>query len=385
MKNFSCSFSKVCLFSLFVGSLLIFGCGESNPSGITTDDTSTSTTTTTTTSNSANAVEASPCRVYGQVISADDTNVKSPANIKVAFKNIATNVITDNSGNSPDTRDAFDFNLVAGFYQITAQDISANPEYDTNWFYKEISENQEVKISLQPKTTTVSTIPKINLYGVIKDMSGHDVTFANISAKKGSSAIETTTKLDNGNYCFLNLSSGTYEVEISKKSFQTVTRQLVIGNESITFNGNTITDFTNTTAFTDSAGNANTGYDLGILYLPYELRDAGAFAGVVIDPATGQPLANTTISLWISYVGSQLQAAPELILPSFNTDANGYFYVENLQVGYYKITKVNPTLNSIEYDAQGNVLSYWEFAKDDSYCGWLKVDEGKLTPLPTSD
>ena len=113
MKNFSCSFSKVCLFSLFVGSLLIFGCGESNPSGITTDDTSTSTTTTTTTSNSANAVEASPCRVYGQVISADDTNVKSPANIKVAFKNIATNVITDNSGNSPDTRDAFDFNLVA--------------------------------------------------------------------------------------------------------------------------------------------------------------------------------------------------------------------------------------------------------------------------------
>ena len=170
MKKVTNSLTKLCLFSLLVGSLIVCGCGESNPTSSSSETASETTTTPT-------AVDTSISNsfiVWGG-ISCDGNEIDNA--ISITLTNKGTGEVLTRS-----ERTSYTFNkIVPGVYELKAK----GDGFDTFVTCNEFSEKQKIDIALQ-RTVTAQTvvIPKINFQGSLVDQIGKAVTFATIKAEK---------------------------------------------------------------------------------------------------------------------------------------------------------------------------------------------------------
>lgn len=373
MKNFS----KLFLASLLAGSLIFTGCGGENP----TSSTSNSSDKTDESKSKAASTASGSFHIYGNVKATDGFELAKQSNVSTTIKNVATDKIAYTKNGS-----AFAFeNLVPGYYEITTTD--SNKVYEDSKIYKVISSNiDNLEISLQEKISSSPSTTKcyIHLYGNVVDLNGRPVPFTDVTVNKDTVVKNgTCTDFDKGYFCILSISSGTYDIEFSKESFKTINKPLVISDTAISCNGIEYTDFTRTTLFKDAADNEHYGYNIGTIVMPPEVKETGALAGVLVDE-NNNPLTNTECSLYMSSVNTQITYIPTKVI-NFKTDDIGYFYAKNLQGdNYYMVTKKNPNIKKENVSSGSGSTTYYEMDEKDSYCAWLFVENGKLTPIPSN-
>ena len=356
MKNLSSSFSKLFLISLLAGSMMLAGCGESNPtSSSATDDKDSSA------AQQATDNTAAKYNVYGKVsptIGQFDTNAK----ISITMTNIATKGTTSNSC----TGQMFGFSgekkINAGYYEVKAVDNSNI--YNTEIIYKKIdSDIDDLSLTLTPKAQEVDDQIVVTLNGKIIDKFGKDIPFASVTAVNGKTGqeVKTTTNPDNGNYTFKDIPAGTYKVTFSKDSFQDEERDLIITDEdNITFDNKVVTNNTLTN-----------------ITLPYKLAQTGSIAGVLTGYAGGKCLLYRTTN-------ESATTIPGVVL-TFTPQDNGYFFIKNLPTGWYIVAKENCADPVPVNDPEGNYLGY-AFAKGDTYfSSWMEVLTDTTTPVPSTD
>ncbi|MBQ2593325.1 MAG: carboxypeptidase regulatory-like domain-containing protein, partial [Candidatus Riflebacteria bacterium] len=206
MKNSLGSFSKLFLVSLLAGSMLLAGCGESNPTSSTaTTENSNASTTQQATDNTTSTYD-----VFGKV-SPTIGQFNASSKISITLTNIATN-----KSNTPKdcVGQMFAFQKVnAGYYEIKA--IDASNFYETEVIYKKIDSNiEDLSLTLTPKVQEVDDTITVTLTGKIIDEYGKDIPFASVSAvnTKTEKEYKTSTNPDNGNYTFKEIPAGTYKV-----------------------------------------------------------------------------------------------------------------------------------------------------------------------------
>ena len=354
MKNFSSSFSKLFLVSLLAGSMMLAGCGESNPtsSSTTTDDT-----------NAAQQISdntASKYDVIGKVsptIGQFDTN----ANITIYLTNIATNAETSKGCRTQ----MFAFqNVNAGYYEVKAVDSSNI--YETEIIYKKVDSNiEDLSLTLTPKIQEVDDTVTVTLTGKIIDEYGKDIPFASVSAvnTKTEKEIKTSTNPDSGNYTFKDMPAGTYKVTFSKDSFRDETKDLKITDENtITFDSKTVSNKT-----------------LSNVTLTYKLAQTGALAGVLTGYKPGDKcsLYRTT--------NENATTVPGIIL-KFTPQDNGYFFIKNLPTGWYIVAKDGCAAPVPVFDNNNNLIGYAFANENDTYfSSWLEVLTDTTTPVPSTD
>ena len=358
MKNLSGSISKLFLLSLLAGSMMLAGCGESNPtSSSTATDSTNASTPQEVTDNTAASYS-----VYGKVsptIGQFDNNAK----IKITMTNIATKVPTSNYC----TGQMFGFSgsqkINAGYYEVKAEDSSNI--YNTETLYKKIdSDVDDLSLTMTPRAQEVDDQIVVTLTGKIIDKFGKDIPFASISAVNSKTGLEvkTTTNPDNGLYTFKDIPAGTYKVTFSKDSFQDETRDLIITDE------NTIT-FDNKVVVNNTLAN---------ITLPYKLAQTGSIAGVLTGYNPGDKC------LLYKTSNESATTIPGKIL-TFTPQDNGYFFIKNLPVGWYIVAKYGCAAPQAVFDKNNNLIGY-AFAEGDTYfSSWMEVLTDTTTPVPSID
>ncbi len=370
MKNFS----KLFLASLLAGSLILTGCGGDNPTSSNSNNASD-------TNETKASVATGSYHIYGNVKATDGFELAKQSNVATTIKNVATDKIMYTK-----TGSAFAFEeLVPGYYELTTTD--SNNVYETSKIYKVISSNVDnLEISLQEKISPspITTKCYIHLYGRVVDLNGRPVPFTDVTVNKDTVVKNgTCTDFDKGYFCILSISSGTYDIEFSKESFKKIIKPLVISDTAISCNGIEYTDFSKTTTFKDAADNEHYGYNIGTIVLPPEVKETGALAGVLVNEENN-PLTNQECSLYMSVKNTEITYMPTRVM-NFKTDDIGYFYAKNLEGDhYYMVTKKNPTITTSTVSSGSGQTTYYEVKSEDSYCAWLYVENGKLTPIPSS-
>lgn len=367
MKNLSGSFSKLFLVSLLAGSMMMLGCGESNPTS-SSSETAAATTTTPT------AVDTSTTNsfiVWGG-ISCDGNEIDNA--ISITLTNKGTGEVLTKS-----ERTSYTFNkIVPGVYELKAEGAG----FDTYVTCNEFSEKQKIDIALQ-RTVTAQTvaIPKINFQGSLVDQIGKAVPFATIKAEKvGADTILASTEFNADKFCLLGLSSGTYNVTITKDSFVEKSLKLEIKDDYISFNGARIekANFPNTINFNDAAGNSHKGYKLATVVMAPNVLQTGAIAGVLSKNAV-IAAEGTIVDL---YRRKEDDIHSELgYVMSLKAGANGYFYAKNLSEGYYTVV-VQGTPVVVGSDAQGATYS---FGAGTVYFANAQVLSNYMTPVPSDE
>ncbi|MBQ3643202.1 MAG: carboxypeptidase regulatory-like domain-containing protein [Candidatus Riflebacteria bacterium] len=355
MKNSLGSFSKLFLISLLAGSLMLAGCGESNPTSSTTTEDSSSSVSQDVTDNTASQYD-----VIGKVsptIGQFDTNAK----INIILTNIATKGTITNSCQNQ----MFAFMKVnAGYYEVKAVDSSNI--YETEIIYKKVDSNiEDLSLTLTPKVQEVDDTITVTLTGKIIDEYGKDIPFASVTAvnTKTEKEITTSTNPDSGEYTFKDMPAGTYKVTFSKDSFRDETKDLKITDENtITFDSKTV--------------NNNT---LSNVTLTYKLAQTGAMAGVLTgyNPGDKCKLYRTS--------NENATTVPGVIL-KFTPQDNGYFFIKNLPTGWYIVAKDGCADPVAVFDQNNNLIGYAFANEDDTYfSSWLEVLTDTTTPVPSTD
>ena len=351
MKNVS----KLFLISLLAGSMMLAGCGESNPTSSTaTENTNASEAQQTNTNETASTYD-----VYGKVTPTigqfDDKAV-----IKITLTNIATKVPT--SANCVGQMFAFE-KVNAGYYKVEAVDSSNI--YETETIYKKVDTNiEDLTLTLTPRAQEVDDQIVVTLNGKIIDKFGNDIPFASVSAEntKTGQIVKTSTNPDNGNYTFKDIPAGTYKVTFSKDSFENVTENLIITDE------NTIT-FQNMVVANNTLSNVT---------LNYKLAQTGSIAGVLTGYTAGQKC------LLYKTSNESATTIPGIVL-TFVPQDNGYFFIKNLAPGWYIVAKDGCAAPQPVTDAQNNFIGYG-FAQGDTYfSSWMQVINDTTTPVPSAE
>lgn len=365
MKNLSGSFTKLCLFSLLVGSLLTYGCGESNPTSSTTDSTLTTTQPT--------AVETSKTfRVWGR-ISCDGNQVAN--NISITLTNRGTNEYysaTEKTGYVFET-------VVSGVYELRAEGAG----YDPYVTFQEFTEEKQIDISLQRASNAEAiVIPKINFQGSIIDNIGKAVPFTTIKAEKeGAEPVIASTEFNGDKYCLLGLSSGTYNVTFTNSSFIEQILKLEIKEDYIAFNGERIEKEEFTTKiinFKDAADNSYQGYKLSTLIMNPNVLETGSIAGTLCRDTN--PVPQGTIVDLYRRKGNDIHNKLDFVM-SLKAGVNGYFYAKNLQEGFYTVVDDGNEVK-IETDSNGQV---YYFEPGTFYFEDIEVKANFMTPVPSDE
>ncbi|MBP5468316.1 MAG: hypothetical protein J6Z11_03635 [Candidatus Riflebacteria bacterium] len=365
MKNSLGSFSKLLLVSLFAGSMILVGCGESNP-------TSSSSETANETTTSATAVDTSNSFLVWGGISCDGNEIQN--DISITLTNKGTGEVTSKSEKTSYTFDK----VVPGVYELKAEGAG----YDTFVTCNEFSSQQKIDIALQRTVTNqTAAVPKINFQGSLVDQIGKAVPFATIKAEKvGADTILASTEFNADKYCLLGLSSGTYDVTITKDSFVEKKLTLKITDDYISFNGARIEkeNFSNTVDFNDAAGNSHKGYKLAPVIMAPNVLQTGAIAGVLSKNAV-IAAEGTIVDL---YRRKEDDIHSELgYVMSLKAGANGYFYAKNLSEGYY--TVVNQGAN-VHTESDGTSFIYY-FDAGTVYFANAQVISNYMTPVPSDE
>ena len=352
MKNFS----KLFLASLLAGSLIMTGCGESNPTS------------------SNNAPGTNPAedgntkaafRIWGNIIDNSD--------VKISL----TNKGTDQSFSKTESSSYAFENLQSGVYEIKAEKAG----YETFSTCQEFSASSQINIELEKIAISGETKVSLNFQGTLSDTIGKPIPFATITVTGGKDDIIANTAFDNANYTLLGLSSGTYKVTFSKNSFNTETRELKINDEFISFNGSRIekADFGSTTSFTDAAGNSHKGYKLAPVVMSPIVIETGSIAGVIC--YNGAAISKgTKVDLYRRAEDSEY-SVPSLIVTVTAGD-NGYFYAKNLQAGYYTAALNGSSVDDTQKDSQGTPIYK---IKGTVYFQNMQVVNNFMTPVPSAE
>lgn len=357
MKNSLGSFSKLFLISLLAGSMMLAGCGESNP----TSSTATEENTNAATAQQATDSTASKYDVIGK-ISPTIGQFDEKAKINVSFTNIATK---DSSSNSC-VGQMFAFQKVnAGYYEIKAVD-SANI-YNTETIYKKVDSNiDDLTLTMSPRVQEVDDTVTVTLEGKIIDEYGKDIPFASVTAvnTKTEKEFKTSTNPDNGKYTLKDIPVGSYKLTFSKDSFEDATnKELSITDENtITFLGKAVVNNT-----------------LSNITLKYKLAKTGAIAGVLTgyNPGDKCKLYRTT--------NENATTVPGVIL-KFTPQDNGYFFVKNLPTGWYIVAKDGCADPVAVFDQNQNLIGYAFANENDTYfSSWMEVLTDTTTPVPSTD
>lgn len=352
MKNFSGSFSKLFLVSLLAGAMMLAGCGENNPSSSSTDTTDASTT------QQATDATVSTYDIIGKV-SSTTGQFDTKSNITINLTNIATK---DTYKNVCDGQ-AFAFQKVnAGYYKVEA--VDNNNIYNTETIYKKIDSNiDDLSLTLTTKATESENQVFVTLTGNLVDETGNGIPFASIVAvnTKTSQEIQTSTDFKSGKYTFKDIPAGTYKITYSKDSFNDGSADLIITDvDAITFDSKKVTNNTLTN-----------------ITLTYKPMATGSIAGVL----TGYSAGNKCLLYKTS--SSSATTLPGIIL-TFTPQDNGYFFIKNLQQGWYCVAKDGCAAPTASYDNNGNLIGY-QFAEGDTYFYWLEVVNDTTSLVPSAE
>lgn len=358
-------FSKYFLAVLLAASLCMAGCSN-NPSGANTStETETSTGTGTGT-----GTEVAKYSITGQITS---TFISSKASFVVILKD------SENKTSGKSNGAAFSFtDLKTGSYVLTAVDNSGLYKMQSEVPVILDGDKKDIKISM----LYTGTVPTFNFVGNLIDSLGKDVCATNVTLKDKASNIEdktATSKPDSGEFGFIGICPGKYELSVAESSSIACKFELSINEEgdSILFNNIPVT---NKKSFTPATtGTAVECLDLGNLTLSPNFGATGALYGKILDPSTGSPIAQGSIV----YLYKKTLVEPSLVAGfKIKSDA-GYFSVTNLQAGEYAASKI--ALESGEWktstDSQGNVN--YEVPAENQYFSWITVREGESSKIPS--
>ena len=356
MKNFS----KLIQAFLLLSSIMMIGCGGNNPTG--------STATTPEDKAPSNVVsEKGQFRVWGNITSND---AEIADEITVRLTNRGSNMVV---GERKDNSIYIFDGVEPGIYEIEAKGTG----YDTYKTCLEILATQTINIDLEKTAlNTTPIVPKLYFQGKLQDISGSYIPFATVIIEKNGNKRIAGTEFDSGKYTLLALSSGTYQISFIKDSFQPINNmKLEIKDEYISFNGKRIekADFGHTTTFTDTAGITRNGYLLDTVYMSPELNQTGSLAGALSGYISGE------CSLYKTQ-GEFASTPPDKVL-NFTPRSDGYFFIKNLQPGWYCVVKASSPDPVLITDGSGNSLGY-KFNSSDKYTSWLQVENNKTTPVP---
>lgn len=301
------------------------------------------------------------------------------ANITVRLKLFGTDSIIS-SGSEANNSVFAAYGLTPGWYIISASDSTGRYQ-NTQKVVKLENPQEQLSLDLIPVPALVTTA-SLNFFGQIIDSTPRDpVMFATVILKNRSGITVETSTLDDGSFFFLGLASGTYDITISKSSFESTTRVLqILDDGDIYFGPKKITT---TGTFKDGANTSRTGYNLGIISLAALWLDTGSIAGILRDAATKAPYANQNFDL-IYDDNKGDEVPPASIIKSFTTNNSGYFFAKNLPAGWYLVATPGYTKTPV-LNALGNTIG---FTIDPPAGGvvpfevWLQVSPGNVTPVP---
>lgn len=351
MKNFS----KLFLISLLAGSMMLAGCGESNPTGADVSDNSTNNGQTST---DTNTTEEQP-KTYTISGKVAPTNgyIASDAKFEVTYKDADNNTKTTSGI-------VFTFTgLKSGTYTLTAKETKNGNYTLQNPLTVNLTNADQNDLEIIMQFT--GTLPTFTLKGVIVDNQNQGIKFATITADNGIKKIEATTNPDNGNFTLADLTPGEYQLTVKADACKDSTPKLYIDEEGtkITLDGAVVNN-----------------YDLGNIKLMPNYTSSGAIEGILTDPSTGKAVAQGT-KVYIYKRNNDATVIPSL-LTSFVTDnAEGYFSIDSLPADFY-CGSIGEVVNwVISTDSQGNPLSYNIPTNQHSF-GWLQVIDGAVSKVP---
>lgn len=376
MKNTSMTIAKLFAVALICGSLAAVGCGDSNP--LSSASTTSTGDPTQSQSNPTTQPEDATKELSKVSITVKPTSGSFNENSQIILTLKNTN--SSNTANNKTEKllpgaTSIDIQMAIGSYQVTAEDESKF--YKTSVVYAKVAEaNTSVDISLVPISVSGATY---NFYGELKDTTGKGIPFSSIVAKKtsGDEKITTTTNPDNGKYCLLGLTAGSYDITYSQSSFiESDPKNLTIDEDgTITFKeGNESSQ----SSFTDASGETYQGYKLNDVKLAPNIMKTGSIFGVICD-SNGDPVKSTACDLY-KRDNSDATKMPGKVL-TFKTNANGYFYAKNLQPGEYSAVTKGSVPGPVT-DGSGNITDY-TFPAGTQYFSWMVVESDTTTPIPS--
>ncbi len=358
MKNSLGSFSKLFLISLLAGSMMLAGCGESNPTGANvSDDTTNQQSNSSNNSTTNNTEEQQKTYTVSGKVSPTNGYVASNANFEVTFK--------DTQNNTKTTKGiVFTFSGVkAGTYTLTAKE-TANGNYSLqNPVTVNVTDSDQSNLEIIMNFT--GELPTFSLSGVIVDNQKQGVKFAKITADNGIKTTTATTNPDNGNFTLNDLTPGEYQLTIKADSYADSNPKLFIDEEGakITLDGSKIN-----------------GTNLGEIQLLPNYASSGSIEGILTDPATGKAVAQGT-KIYIYRKNNDSTIKPALLFPFTTDNTTGYFSIDSLPADYYCGSIGEVVTWDISYDKDMNPIAY-NVPSNQQCFTWLQVSDGTTSKVP---
>ncbi len=356
MKNSSGSFSKLFLISLLAGSMMLAGCGESNPTGAKVSDDTTNQQSSSN-NNTSNSEEQQKTYTISGKVAPTNGYVASDANFEVTYKDSANNTKTT-------TGIVFNFTgLKSGTYTLTAKETKNGNYTLQNPLTVNVTNADQSDLEIIMQFT--GTLPTFTFNGVIVDNQNQGIKFATITADNGIKTITATTNPDNGNFTLADLTPGEYQLTVKADSFKESTPKLFIDEEGvkITLDGATVNN-----------------YNLGNIKLMPNYTSSGAIEGILADPATGKAIAKGT-KVYIYQRNNDATVKPTFLSSFISESETGYFSIDSLPADYYCGSIGEVTTWDISKDKDGNPLSY-NVPTNQHIFGWLQVVDGATSKVP---
>jgi len=367
-----------------LAAVILSGC-DSNPSGT---EASTTTTTTTTVPLTPSTGDPSNTTIYGSILDADSGMAiqNTAASIKVALYKDGVGVKTvDTLNNSTYSISG----LPGGIYTVIAYDAATVPIYNRNYVVVAAAANNTYEMNIKIKQIPVVVgvqRSSLTFFGKLEDaVNGSPVMFATVKIGVGGNTAggyETTTLAD-GYFFIYGVSSGTYTVTFSKTGYNDLSASLEVGpsdnTAAIRFGSTNIAY--DAVGHKDGTGVIVPGYNLNTSKLSNQFVNTGALSGIIRNPATSAPLANSRFNLFYKRKAEPADTLA-IIYPGFTTNSEGYFSMKNLPAGYYGIGDSNTTALAI-LDVYNKIVD-WTIVGGVVYTGaLLEVVPGNTTPLPS--
>ncbi len=360
MKNYLGSFSKLFLISLLAGSMMLAGCGESNPTGANVSDETTNQQSSSNNNTTNTTEEQQKTYTVSGKVSPTNGYVASNANFEVTFK--------DSQNNTKGTTKGIVFTfsgIKAGTYTLTAKETTNGNYSLQNPVTVNVTDADQSNLEIIMNFT--GELPTYTLKGVVVDNQNQGIKFATITADNGIKTVETTTNPDNGNFTLENLTPGDYQLTIKADSFKDSNLKLFIDEE-----GKKIKLDNNKTV---------NNYDLGNLKLMPNYTNSGAIEGILTDPTTGKAVPQGT-KVYIYKRNNDSTVLPSFVTTVITDNEKGYFSIDSLSADFYS-GSIGEVGNNwvISKDKDGNPLSY-DVPINQHCFGWLQVVEGATSKVP---
>ena len=353
MKNFS----KLFLISLLAGSMMLAGCGESNPTGaIVSEETNQQSGS----NNTTNTEEQQKTYTVSGKVSPTNGYVASNANFEITFKD-SQNIIKGTAKGI-----VFTFSGVkAGTYTLTANETTNGNYSLQNPVTVNVTDADQSNLEIVMNFT--GQLPTFTLKGVVVDNQEQGIKFATITADNGIRKVETTTNPDNGNFTLEDLTPGDYQLTIKADSFKDSTLKLFIDEEG-------------TKIKLDNNKTVN-NYDLGNIKLMPNYTNSGAIEGILTDPNTGKAVPQGT-KVYIYKRNNDPTVLPSFVTTVVTDNEKGYFSIDSLSADFYS-GSIGEVGNNwvISTDKEGNPLSY-DVPINQHCFGWLQVLDGATSKVP---